>query len=291
MPYYGEGAVNYEGLYYFLNFLSKNMGGLPYYSDSEDAQSTYDYLKDFSEKLENAVYSYNYDLYDNYTEYYFDMGIEKSKSYFEYYKNFTDYMWDIGLGVSEAYFAKDEGFHSIYEGDNPWENDFYFKLEETGDYWWFLVCMIQKVSSPCSDGFTPNASEVIEEIEKTYKNSDNGFSFEWFLPFKSFLVSQKIMNEYKNYTIKSIESMSSSVNFSSLAEVDLTNIPEYEIEDSYIENEGKYYDPLDVYRAITASGGMAQALERQDLEDKITTVNSLTKKKKKNKKIRIKSHE
>lgn len=291
MPYNGEGAVNYEGLYYFMNFVSKHINGLYYYENEEDFQSTYKHLEEFSEKLEEAVYAFNYDLEDNYDAYYFDMNVEKSDEYVKNFDNFSDFMWDIGLGNSEAYFDRDEGFHAIYEGPNPWEDDLYYELKETGDYWWFLVCMIQKISSPCGEWFTPNMSDVIEILEENYKNSDNGFSFEWFLPLKSFLVSQKIMNEYKNYTIKSIESMSSSVDFSSLAEVDLTNIPEYEIEDSYIENEGKYYDPLDVYRAITAAGGMAQALERQDLEDKITTVNSLTKKKKKNKKIRIKPHE
>lgn len=61
----------------------------------------------------------------------------------------------------------------------------------------------------------------------------------------------------------------------SLDPVDISSIPEYVI-DSLYRHGSYYYKPSDIRKMITASSQTAQALERQDLEDKITPTNTLT---------------
>jgi hypothetical protein len=273
----GESYVNYEGLYYFMRMLSLKMKNFYYYEDIDDVWSTFKYLDDFSSNLENSVYKYGYEGVENY---YFNMGIKPSENYVKYFDEFKDFMWELGYGVSEAYFDEDDGLGTIYRHGLPCENDYYNKLKETGDYWWFLVCMIQKFSSGCEKDYTPSMEEVSGDILKHYENFTSGFSFDWFLPLKHYLHAKKLENEFSNRSLKSFNSYYSNVDFSGINEADISEVPEYEVEERFVNHGNKYYNRIDVFLAITASGGMAQSLERQDLEDKITTISRLRKKKK-----------
>lgn len=279
----GESVVNSSVIDTFFVYLRKNLNIL--FLD-EKRNTVFNYLEDFFENLENAVYYYEY---DNVDDYYMDLGLKKSSEYIARYDKFSDFMFKIGLGESSAYLENDKGQYSVYYGGLPCEGDFYDKLKETGDYWWFLVCFLQKLGSPASQWETREVDDIIDRIVELSKMDKSKFSLEWFLPLKSYITSKSIEDEYKNQSIDSIYKSSSDFNFDEIPEADLTDVPEFEIEDSYIEKNGKYYDPLDVYRAITASGGLAQALERQDLEDKVTTANMLYKKKKLGKKIKVKA--
>lgn len=277
----GENVANYDGIFYFMKMLSKHLGEMDYFMEDSVASSVHPHLREFSEKLENAVYHYKY---ENIEDYYFNMGIKKSSEYATWLERYTNYMWDIGLGSSEGYFTN-EGSHAVYVAGLPCEDDYLFELEETSDYWWFLVSVIQKFSSPCEQGWVPNMWEIEERVEETYKNFTGDFSFDWFLPLKNYITAVKLAYDYKNKTMKSVSLENfSNLDFSLIKPADLSNIPEYDIEDSFIHHNGKYYEIMDVFLAITASGGMAQALERQDLEPKVTTVHNILKRKNKEKK-------
>jgi hypothetical protein len=273
----GESYVNYEGLYYFMRMLSLKMRNFYYYEDIDDAWSDFNYLNEFSSMLTKALYQYDYDGLKNY---YFNMGIKPSEDYIKHFDEFNDFMWELGYGVSEAHFDADDGLGTIYRKGLPCENDYYNELKKTGDYWWFLICVMQKFSSPCDEDYTPGMEEISEDIMEHYQSFTNGFSFDWFFPLKHYLHAKKLENEFSRKSLKSFSSYYSNVDFSNIKEADISEVPEYEVEEIFINHGNKYYNKMDVFLAITAAGGVAQALERQDLEDKITTVGRLRKKNK-----------
>jgi hypothetical protein len=261
-----------------MKLLKSGIKDFNYYEDDEDAWTAYTYFNDFSNALEKAMYDYNY---GDVKDYYYDMGIKKSDKYIIHLDNFNDFMWDLGYGVSESYWDIDKNAGKVYYGGLPCENAYYEELKRTGDYWWFLVCVMQKFSSPADEDDTPEMYDVYESIREHYSKFPNGFSFEWFFPLKGYLEAKKLENEFSKTSLKSLGEYYENVDFSSITEADISAIPEYEIEDSFVNYGNKYYNKMDVFLAITASGGLAQSLERQDLEGKVTTVGRLRKNKKK----------
>jgi hypothetical protein len=123
--------------------------------------------------------------------------------------------------------------------------------------------------------------EVADRVESYYSKFPSGFSFNWFLPLRDYFNAKKLEAEFSNKSLKSISSQYENVDFSTIKEVDVSAVPEYELEDGFVNYGNRYYNRFDVLLAITAAGGLAQSLERQDLEGKVTTVGRLRKNKKK----------
>lgn len=158
----------------------------------------------------------------------------------------------------------------------------YELLRETNDYFWFLVALFQVY---CSCNYVPweDLNDSLMEIDDS---GFKGFSFDWFTPLKTWVFREKMRIEFEKSSKKEFienKSVLKNVDFSSLVSVDVNEVPEFELDD-YVEHDGLLYDPFDVYLAITAAGGLAQSLERQDLEGSVTNVGKMLKKELKNKK-------
>lgn len=99
---------------------------------------------------------------------------------------------------------------------------------------------------------------------------------EYLQPYKALFpkaVVSILQTEYDGVAIKSVPN--------DLEPLDTSYIPEYLLMDNphIIYKNGKPYLKLDIMQAITAAGGLAQTLERQDLEGKMTNVGRLSDKK------------
>lgn len=264
-------SVEFSALDEFFELLSIKYGFL-------DVKDDYFNLgKDFYVSLSKAVYEFED---KELSEYYVDMQLPKSEKYLKWFDDFTRLFWQLGLSDSMIN-EEDAGLRVFYQSA-PWENEYYEKLQETNDFWWFLVCMIQKFGSSSEVSTAYETRKVFEEV--VIKEKFEGFDLNWFENLHTWFLRNKMMKEYKNSVPKQEEVF--NVDFSQLKSVDINNIPEYDL-DEYFYFNGDYYDPIEVRLAITASGGLAQSLERQDLEGKVTTASSLLKKKKKNK-LRLK---
>lgn len=90
---------------------------------------------------------------------------------------------------------------------------------------------------------------------------------EFLPPYKTLrpkAVAYILQQDYQGGTIKSVPE--------GVEPIDITNIPGYLLEDNpqIIMKDNKVYLKIDVEKAITAAGGLAQTMERQDLEGKTT---------------------
>jgi hypothetical protein len=211
---------------------------------------------------------------------YFDMGLPKSKDYISHFDSFEIFLRDMGIEDSDwdGDLLHSSRLHFI---SAPWYSWGYERLKSTNDYFWFLVLFIQRMGSLTeyeSMDFTNTLMAVHNRGLSQY------FDMEWFSPLNSWIGSRKIMDEFAlskgsiksfkipDYIMKGFESD------------DISSVPEYDVEDLYLNVNGNFYHIDKVMLAITASGGFAQALERQDLEPKVTNVASLIGKRRRRKK-------
>jgi hypothetical protein len=215
-------------------------------------------------------------------DYFVDLGVPTSDMYVKWYREMQDVFFK--LGWTSEYFGPIRNGYAIHHelfSEAPWENEFYNALVETNDYWWFLVCVFSKLGSVTLDG---RPSERTAKLLLSFeKENIGGFSLAWFEPLGTWIKKYIIMEEYKKTSFKSISDFNfNNLNVSLIPTADISNTPEYDL-DKYINYKGKYYEPFELFKAITASGGFAQALERQDLEPRLTNVASLIRKKRKEK--------
>lgn len=245
---------------------------------SESVHPEKEWMKNFSFALARAVEK-DYSFEDNMYEGYFDMKLPKSEDYLAWYDRFEETIEELGMGLSEFHGSVSSTSRSTYIS-TPWDSWSYERLKETNDYFWFLVVTLQRFG--CSTEY--QISEVRETLSRLYElGHENLFNMEWFQPLNTWITTQHLKEEYgSKLTVKSLSNTSfSNVNFSLLEPDDVTAIPEYDLSDDYVVNNGNFYHKDKVLLAITAAGGMAQALERQDLEPKVTSVAQLLGKTKK----------
>jgi hypothetical protein len=231
---------------------------------------------EFLSKLDEAVFDFDNKTLD---DLYYDTGLEKSDFYAQYYDEFDKIMFLMGFSETEWVDGECPAKHLYYE--TPWEEGglTYDALHATNDFWWFLVVMIQRFGS--------SSTERSFDVMNRLLSHENVTSLikKWMSPLSVLTTRLDLMREYESKNVKNFAKEDfSSVDLSNLKSIDITNIPEYDL-DEYVHWEGNYYKPMDVWLAITASGGFAQALEKQDLEPKVTNSNVLLDKKKKPYKI------
>jgi hypothetical protein len=91
-----------------------------------------------------------------------------------------------------------------------------------------------------------------------------------YLGFKVHVTAKKMMKEFSERDVLKASS------FTHLAQaVNPQEIPPYVFDsNAVIEQGGNYYLTYDIIKALTAAGGVAQALERQDLEGGVTNAAS-----------------
>jgi hypothetical protein len=211
----------------------------------------------------------------------FEMNLPKSDEYLRWYEAFNETLLDLGMGLSEWYESL-IGNRSHYV-ISPWEDYSLERLKETGDYFWFLVLFLQRFGSSSEY----ETSEVRDTIVNLYElGHEERFNIAWFKPLDVWMKAQMLRDEFNSRgTMKSFSNVDfSNVDFTTLEADDVSAIPEYDVDDNFISRDGKFYHRDKVLLAITAAGGFAQALERQDLEPKITNVATLLGKGKRKKK-------
>lgn len=210
-------------------------------------------------------------------KFYVNMSLSKSDDYMKWFHTFKKGIENLGFENTEYY---DKMKRVYIHEEIPWEEGgvLYDLLDETGDYFWF-ICLLYSRYGSIVDATFPDLFKIYGNmIEKGHKEV---FDMEWFDPLRTFIKTNRLRDEfeYKNVSIKSFDF--SKADFSKIEPDDISNIPEYDIEDMFIEKDGDFYSIDKALLAITASGGLAQSLERQDLEPSITNVSNMIKRKKK----------
>ena len=100
--------------------------------------------------------------------------------------------------------------------------------------------------------------------ELTYEDLDHMWFLSAYEALRPKAVAYILQQDYRGVTIKSVPD--------NVEPIDTTNIPEYLLEDNpqIIMKNNKVYLKVDIEKAISAAGGLAQTMERQDLEGKTT---------------------
>lgn len=125
------------------------------------------------------------------------------------------------------------------------------KVKNTGDLFYFYVMMIVYFGGFTIYHHTHQAIPFYQEDLERYLR-----------PLKVYVTARKMEKEYSG------EDVRKAVSNAELAEpINPEDFPPYLLEsNSVVRKNGKYYLTEDIIKAMTAAGGMAQALERQDLE-------------------------
>lgn len=266
----------YDGIYkkIYEDSISGNWSN----SNSLDHQM---FFINLSEAVTSEEDTYNLDSFNG--EYakdcYMNLNLPKSDAYMHHLNYFIELMNKSGYSSYWEYDYYEIPSNKSEFSEMAWEKNgtTYELLRETGDYWWFLVAFSQVYSSWLYMSF----GELNRFLHSVNQKGMKGFSEDWFVPLKTFYAREEIRVEFENSKNKSFDkSTLKNVDFSTLNSVNVNYIPEYDLDD-YVENEGNFYDPFDVYLAITASGGFAQSLERQDLEGSVENIGKMIKKRKK----------
>lgn len=97
-----------------------------------------------------------------------------------------------------------------------------------------------------------------------YDDLDHSAFLSPYKELKAKAIAYILQQDYQGVTIKSVPE--------NVEPIDISNIPDYLLEDNpqIIMKDSKVYLKIDVEKAITAAGGLAQTMERQDLEGKTT---------------------
>ncbi len=97
-----------------------------------------------------------------------------------------------------------------------------------------------------------------------YDDLDHSVFLAPYKELKAKAIAYILQQDYHGVTIKSVPK--------GVEPIDISNIPDYLLEDNpqIIMKDSKVYLKIDVEKAITAAGGLAQTMERQDLEGKTT---------------------
>jgi hypothetical protein len=233
------------------------------------------WFNEFFERLKECFVkddSFSEDIYSGY----YNMGLPKTKNYISYYDAFELFLSDVGLSDSE-WDGDIEHSSRIPYVNAPWESWGYERLEKTDDYFWFLVLLMQRMGSLTEYEYIDLMGGLKALYERGYTEK---FDIKWFEPLQNWIIAKRMGDEIANSKI-SIKSFSLPISIMKGFEPDdVSSIPEYDIDENYLIIDGSFYHRDKVMLAITASGGFAQALERQDLEPKITNVASLLGKRK-----------
>lgn len=238
-----------------------------------------EWFKRFYVSLVRSIES-DFSFEENVLEGYFDMGLPKRREYVSYYDAFEQTLKDLGLENSEW-----EGDLDVSQRVSfnyaPWGDGWgYERLDSTNDYYWFLVLFLQRMGS-----FSEYESMDVNKIFINLYESGNEdkFNIKWFEPLVNWIKSKQMMDEF-SASKTSIKSLNlKGLNIEGFEPDDISAIPEYDVEEDYVNIKGNFYHRNKVMLAITASGGFAQALERQDLEPKLTNVARILGKNKKRK--------
>jgi len=162
--------------------------------------------------------------------------------------------FDMKLGVSE--YTPDWGLHEPHANvlDFPPDRveETISNLKKTGDLFYFYVMMLVYFGGITIYHHMHQSIPFFEEDLERY-----------FRPIKVYVTAKKMEKEFSEMDVHK------AYNYTSLVEpIDDSEFSPYLLEDTtaVIHKEGKYYLTEDVLKALTATGGVAQALERQDLE-------------------------
>jgi hypothetical protein len=132
-------------------------------------------------------------------------------------------------------------------------------LKKTGDFF-YMHAMVMILFGGITEKYLFKAA--LEENEELLKDI--------YLGFKVNVTAKKMMKEFSEKDVLK------AVSFTNLADpVNPSEVPPYALDStSIVEKDGNYYLTYDILRALTAAGGVAQALERQDLEGGVTNAAS-----------------
>lgn len=135
----------------------------------------------------------------------------------------------------------DEALHNLRDNQKFVDQLFYYQVIVTG----------------LLGGF--ESDEVVEYI-------DFNLYLEPYKALKPKAVAYILQTEYQGATIKSVPDVN-------VEPIDVSLYPEYLTMDNphILYKDGKAYLKIDIMNAMTASGGFAQALEKQDLEGGVTS--------------------
>lgn len=265
--------------------------------DSSETKKWTEILSSYTQHASNIGSDYfSGDEDSTLDDFYRDMNLEKSDKYIVWFDTFSEIMSAFGDVEYESDLDDMPPQHNWWVDECPWEPSYsdtsgstYLKLKETGDFFWFLIVCIQRLGSVVGLSWRDiySVKKVLVEVSQDHKDA-----IDWsiFYPLNSWISAKSLESSFKKRSLKSVSKdlQSINLNLEEINAIDVHEIPEFDLEENYIRYENNYYEVGDVVRAITASGGLAQSLERQDLEPKVTTVNSLLKKKKK---IKVKNNE
>ena len=112
--------------------------------------------------------------------------------------------------------------------------------------------------------------------ETEYEKLRKYINLSWFEPLRPYVQARKLQNKVQaGERILAAKSISELI----VEPLSASLIPEYLLvdNDAVLEHNGNLYAVEDVLLAITAAGGVAQALERQDLEGKNDKLGRLAK--------------
>lgn len=125
------------------------------------------------------------------------------------------------------------------------------RLKETGDFFYLHVLLLVFFGG------------ITEQYHANLAIKESGeLLSEMYMKYKSFIVAKKFTKEFSSQEV-----MKAASNYHLASPIDPEIIPPYSIgSSSVVKIGGNYYLTDDILKAITAAGGMAQALERQDLE-------------------------
>jgi hypothetical protein len=279
---FGGPSLDLKSVKFLLDFLLSKVENPPIlnYSAQTYGEKRYEFLDELFLSLQQSSFVSEEDGISP-ERYYVDMGAPKSSLYYEYYKKIHKLIQFMGESRSEWY-GKEYGLRVFYETENtPWETYSIERLKRTEDFYWFLVLVIQRIGS-CTSKY---GDHILANLEKIGKSIPGTFSLNWFSPFYRWFDRNKLMSEFSSIQ-KSINTDDFiPENYSYINPVDSSEIAEYDVGDRYRVFDGKYYDVMDIALAITASGGLAQSLERQDLEPSVTGVGKILRAKKKKLKL------
>jgi len=172
-----------------------------------------------------------------------------SKKYLLSLKEFDALLIASDYTPTWQYYEEEEG---ILHFDPELVNKTFDALKLTGELFYFYVMVVIYIGGSLDEGISEYFAETLKDI---------------LTDLKVFVTARKMEKEFSSQDVKK------AANYTHLVEpVDISGYPTFltENKSSIIRRSGKYYLTVDIIKALTAAGGVAQALERQDLEGGVT---------------------
>jgi hypothetical protein len=170
-------------------------------------------------------------------------------------RKYLSYLKEFDTLLSDSIYPPDWDYYEPHSNLLPFDEErvgrAFDLLKEEGDLFHLFVLVCVFVGGCEDTALVPTFSEYLKGILKD---------------IKSYITAKKMEREFSQADVLK------AVSYTHLAEpVDVSAMPPYLLNSSgVVTHGGKYYLTDDIIKALTASGGVAQALERQDLEGGIT---------------------